>query len=96
MERCKALEALYQHVSDKYKLNCRTAVVAYEEAAEGIIVSTTDGAQYHGHMLIGAHGIHSQVRKLMADKVSETNELLAEEINQGIFALTHSTESSYY
>jgi 2-polyprenyl-6-methoxyphenol hydroxylase-like FAD-dependent oxidoreductase len=86
MERCKVLEILHEHVQDKSKLHPRRAVVAYEETAEGVIVKTDDGVQHHGHILIGADGIHSKVRKLMANKISQTNELLAEEINQGFWS----------
>ncbi|KGO78275.1 Monooxygenase, FAD-binding [Penicillium italicum] len=82
MERCKALEALYSHVKDKSKLHARTAVVEYEETAQGITVTTEDGEQHHGHILIGADGIHSKVRKLMADKISVTNQARAKEINE--------------
>lgn len=85
MERCKALEALHQHVIDKSKLHSCTAVVAYEETTEGVIVSTDDGVQHYGHMLIGADGIHSKVRELMAEKIGETNNLLAAEISHVCF-----------
>ncbi|KAJ5511075.1 Monooxygenase FAD-binding [Penicillium expansum] len=82
MERCKALEALHSHVQDKSKLHARTAVVGYEETAQGVIVTTEDGEQYHGHILIGADGIHSKVRKLMAEKISVVDQSLAMEINE--------------
>lgn len=83
MERCKALEALHSHVQDKSKLHARTAVVGYEETAQGVIVTTEDGEQYHGHILIGADGIHSKVRKLMAEKINVVDQSLAMEINEG-------------
>ncbi|KAI2709294.1 hypothetical protein CBS147332_6353 [Penicillium roqueforti] len=82
MERCKALEVLYNHVQDKSKLHARTAVVGYEETPQAVIVTTEDGTQHHGHILIGADGIHSKVRKLMADKISVTDQALANEINE--------------
>ncbi|EKV19896.1 Monooxygenase, FAD-binding [Penicillium digitatum] len=82
MERCKTLEALYSHVQNKSKVHARTAVVGYEETAQGVSVTTEDGEQYHGHILIGTDGIHSNVRKLMADKISVTDQSLAKEINE--------------
>ncbi|KAJ5560716.1 hypothetical protein N7513_003115 [Penicillium frequentans] len=82
MERCRALEILHSHVKDKSKLHARTAVVGYEENAQGVILTTEDGDHHHGHILIGADGIHSKVRKLMADKIEPTNKTLAKEINE--------------
>jgi hypothetical protein len=71
-------------VKDKSKLHDQTAVVGYEETAEGVIVTTEDGTQHRGHILIGADGIHSRVRKLMADKIGVTNPALAKDINEGL------------
>ncbi|KAJ5689708.1 hypothetical protein N7462_004100 [Penicillium macrosclerotiorum] len=82
MERCKALEALHDHVKDKSKLHARNAVVAYEETPEGVIVTTEDGEKHQGHILIGADGIHSKVRKLMTDKIGVVDQSLASEINE--------------
>lgn len=87
MERCKALEVLHSHVKDKSKLHPQTAVVEYQETAEGIILTTEDGGRHHGHILIGADGVHSKVRKLMADKIGVTNQSLAKKINEGLFNL---------
>lgn len=88
MERCKALEALHNHVKDKSKLHAQTAVVGYEETAQGIIVTTEDGEQHEGHILIGADGIHSKVRNLIADKISVTDESLARDITEGLLNLS--------
>lgn len=85
MERCKALEVLHSHVRDKSKLYAQTAVVGYEETAQGVIVTTEDGEQHKGHILIGADGIHSKVRKLMAERISATDESVAREITEGLF-----------
>ncbi|KAJ5476081.1 hypothetical protein N7475_001810 [Penicillium sp. IBT 31633x] len=82
MERCKALEVLHSHVRDKSKLHAQTAVVGYEETAQGVIVTTEDGEQHKGHILIGADGIHSKVRKLMAERISATDESVAREITE--------------
>ena len=51
MERCKALETLHDHVKDKSKLHAQAAVIGYEENSEGVVVTTEDGKQHHGHML---------------------------------------------
>ncbi|KAJ5971292.1 uncharacterized protein N7479_001210 [Penicillium vulpinum] len=82
IERCKALQALYNHVKDKSKLHAQTAIASYEETEHGIIVTTEDGEEHHGHILIGADGIHSKVRKLMSDEISVTDQALATQINQ--------------
>ncbi|KAJ5736210.1 uncharacterized protein N7483_001335 [Penicillium malachiteum] len=85
VERCKALEVLHNNVKDKSKLHAQTAVVGYEETADRVTITTEDGEQHEGSILIGADGIHSKVRKLMADKISVTDQSLAKEINEGGF-----------
>lgn len=83
MERCKALEVLHSHVKNKTKLHAETVAVGYEETAEGVILTTEDGEQHRGDILIGADGIHSEIRKLMAQKIGVVDQILAKEINEG-------------
>ncbi|KAJ5728386.1 hypothetical protein N7493_004716 [Penicillium malachiteum] len=86
VERCKALEVLHNHVKDKSKIHAQTAVVGYEETADCVTITTENGEQHQGSILIGADGIHSKVRKLMADKISVTDQALAKEINEAFIS----------
>jgi 2-polyprenyl-6-methoxyphenol hydroxylase-like FAD-dependent oxidoreductase len=71
-------------VKNKSKLHARTAVVGYEETSDGIIVMTQNGEQHYGDILIGADGVHSNVRQLMAEKISMVDENLAKRINESL------------
>ncbi|KAL3479737.1 hypothetical protein BJX99DRAFT_221685 [Aspergillus californicus] len=82
MERCKMLDILYRHVKDKSKLHAHTMITGYEETADQVIVTTEDGQQHHGHILIGTDGIHSTVRRLMADKLALRNPTLSKALNE--------------
>ncbi|KKK11808.1 hypothetical protein ARAM_002655 [Aspergillus rambellii] len=103
MERSKALEILHSHIKDKSKLHARTAIVEYEDIPNGVLITTQDGKKHQGHMLIGADGIHSKVRKLMADKISVTDPSLSREINEAftseyncIFAISENNPSNQF
>ncbi|KAF9892640.1 hypothetical protein FE257_001042 [Aspergillus nanangensis] len=85
MERCKALEILHSHIKDKSKLHDRNAITSYEETDEGVVITTQDGLTHHGHILIGADGIHSRVRDLMAKEIGKTNVALSQDITEGAF-----------
>lgn len=71
MERSKALEILHSHIPDKSKLHAFNGVVGYEETDDGVTITTQNGETYHGDILVGADGIHSTVRQLMAEKTGD-------------------------
>lgn len=83
MERCRALDILHDHVRDKSKLHASNGVTKYDEMADGIIVTTQDGETHRGDILIGADGIHSRVREVMAQKTSESDPEQSKEIIEG-------------
>lgn len=84
MERCKALEALHSHVMDKSKLHSNSAIISYEESDEEVTVTLNSGTKHRGNLLIGADGVHSKVRDLMADKIDQIDESLANNIREGL------------
>ncbi|GME30195.1 putative FAD binding domain protein [Neofusicoccum parvum] len=86
MERCEELRILYSHVKDKSKIHAHTAVESYDETDEGVTVTTSNGESFSGSILIGADGIHSRVRTLMADQISKTQPDLATELKEGFAA----------
>ncbi|RAH75689.1 FAD-dependent oxidoreductase [Aspergillus aculeatinus CBS 121060] len=82
MERSEMLRILHDHIADPRKLHSQSPVVAYEETPGGITVTTADGQKFQESILIGADGIHSRVRQLMAYKIRPTDVALAEGIEQ--------------
>ncbi|PYI24007.1 FAD/NAD(P)-binding domain-containing protein [Aspergillus violaceofuscus CBS 115571] len=82
MERSEMLRILHNHIANPRKLHSQSSVVAYEETPDGIIVTTVDGQTFQGSILIGADGVHSRVRQLMADRIRLTYTTLAEGIEQ--------------
>ncbi|KAL4883399.1 hypothetical protein BJY04DRAFT_216223 [Aspergillus karnatakaensis] len=73
MERSRALQILYDHIGDKSRVHVSNGVVDYEETDTRITITTQDGRKHSGHILVGADGIHSRVRQLMADKISSVD-----------------------
>jgi 2-polyprenyl-6-methoxyphenol hydroxylase-like FAD-dependent oxidoreductase len=83
MERCKVLEILHDHVADKSKLHANNGIVGYEETEEGVIVTTQDGTTHQGSILVGADGVHSRVREMMAQKTATTDAKQASQLLEG-------------
>ncbi|KAL4772853.1 hypothetical protein BDW60DRAFT_216088 [Aspergillus nidulans var. acristatus] len=48
------------------RIQVEIAIVRYEEATNGVLVTTQDGTTHHGHILVGADGIHSRLRRLVS------------------------------
>ncbi|PYH78976.1 FAD/NAD(P)-binding domain-containing protein [Aspergillus uvarum CBS 121591] len=82
LQQYEMLRILHNYIADPKKLHSQSPVVAYEETPFGITVTTADGQTFQGSILIGADGVHSRVRRLMADKIRLTNTALAEGIEQ--------------
>ncbi|KAL4793129.1 hypothetical protein BDV19DRAFT_380412 [Aspergillus venezuelensis] len=83
MERSRALQILHSHIHDKSKLHPSNGVVDYEETAEGVTVITQDGHSHRGQILVGADGIHSQVRQLIADKIRPVDPTASKDLVEG-------------
>ncbi|KAL4953547.1 hypothetical protein BDW69DRAFT_200095 [Aspergillus filifer] len=83
MERSRALQILHGHIQDKSKIHALNGVVDYEETTEGVTVITQDGQSHRGDILVGADGIHSQVRKLIADKIRPIDPTASKELVKG-------------
>lgn len=67
------LQVLYENIKDKTKILTGKRVQTVELKADGVVVKTADGSVYTGDILVGADGIHSQVRSEMwrlADELS--------------------------
>ncbi|KAL4812982.1 hypothetical protein BDW67DRAFT_188103 [Aspergillus spinulosporus] len=102
MERSEALKILHDHIQDKSRLHASNGVVGYKETTDGVLVATQDGTTHHGHILVGADGIHSRVRQLMAERIGKEDPELAMELIQGftseyncIFGASNNRKSSF-
>ncbi|PWY92291.1 FAD/NAD(P)-binding domain-containing protein [Aspergillus heteromorphus CBS 117.55] len=101
MERCEALRIVHSHIANPSKLHAHNGVVAYDETTDGVVVTTADGNPHRGDILIGADGIHSRVRQLMAEKIHQTDRVASEKITKAftseykcIFAVSRNDPAS--
>ncbi|KAJ9296677.1 hypothetical protein DTO271G3_4876 [Paecilomyces variotii] len=81
LERRILLKAIYNHIQNKDKIHSHAAVLEYDQDADGVVVTTSAGVSYRGDILVGADGIHSQIRTLMSKHSEETKEPLSKETN---------------
>ncbi|OMP89350.1 Zeaxanthin epoxidase, chloroplastic [Diplodia seriata] len=86
IERCEMLRILSSHIKNKDRLHPHTSIESYEQTEDGVSVTTNDGRVVQGSILVGADGIHSHVRGLMADEISKTDSVLAGELKTGFVA----------
>ncbi|KAL4758219.1 FAD-dependent oxidoreductase [Aspergillus foveolatus] len=102
MERSEALKILHDHIQDKLRLHASNGIVGYEETTDGVLVTTQDSTTHHGHILVGADGIHSRMRQLMAERIGKEDPRLAIELVQGftseyncIFGVSNNQKSPF-
>ncbi|EKG18706.1 Monooxygenase FAD-binding protein [Macrophomina phaseolina MS6] len=86
VERCEALRILHSHVKNKHNIHSLTSIESYHESDNGVSVTTSDGRVVHGSILLGADGIHSTVRSLMADEIAKADPKLGMDLKQGFVA----------
>jgi 2-polyprenyl-6-methoxyphenol hydroxylase-like FAD-dependent oxidoreductase len=91
MDRKFFLQSLYDNVQDKSKIHARVGVESYVETAEGVTVMTDKGERIEGSMIVGADGVHSRIRKLIAESVAKTNPTLAKSMGDGMSSLLFCT-----
>lgn len=56
------LQVLHENIKDKTKILTKKRVERVEVTDHGVVVTTSDKSSYKGDILIGADGIHSNVR----------------------------------
>ncbi|KAI1775534.1 FAD/NAD(P)-binding domain-containing protein [Hypoxylon cercidicola] len=71
MERRVCLEVLYGNIKDKSRIRANVGIASYIQTKHGITVITDRGESIQGSILVGADGVHSKVRSLLADSISE-------------------------
>lgn len=66
VDRYRFLFSLIDGIKDKSKVHDHEGVVSFTETEDGVTVRTEQGNVYEGSILVGADGVHSEVRKQMA------------------------------
>lgn len=59
------LQVLYDNIKDKTKILTGKRVQSVDMKEDKVVVKTEDGSLYTGDILVGADGVHSQVRSEM-------------------------------
>lgn len=82
MERKFWLSCIYNQIEDKSRIRANSGVASFVESAEGVEVTTESGEVLKGDILIGADGVHSAIRGLMADKIDSTDAAAAQRMRE--------------
>lgn len=82
MERKFWLSCLYNTIEDKSRVRPNCGVASFVESAEGVEVTTESGEILKGDILIGADGVHSPIRNLLADKIDGTDAAVAQKMRE--------------
>lgn len=83
------LSCIYNQIGDKSRIRTQTCVASFTEAKDGVEVVTDKGEAFKGDILLGADGIHSTIRKLIADKLTITNPAASKEMQTGFTSTYH-------
>lgn len=89
MERRFWQTCLYNQIKDKSRIRPQSGVASFKETEDGVEVVTDSGETIAGDLLLGADGIHSVVRKLMADNIATADAASSEEMRSGFVATYH-------
>lgn len=82
MERKFWLSCIYNTIKDKSRIHANSGVASFVETAEGVEVTTESGEIYKGDILIGADGVHSTIRGLLANKIEATDAEAAKKMRE--------------
>ncbi|KAM0261122.1 hypothetical protein ACHAQJ_002384 [Trichoderma viride] len=89
MERRFMLSCIYNQIADKSRIRAQTGVTSFTETEDGVEVVTNKGETIKGDILLGADGIHSTIRNLMADKLASTDPVSSKEMQTGFTSTYH-------
>ncbi|KAF3074543.1 FAD-dependent monooxygenase paxM [Trichoderma lentiforme] len=89
MERRFMLSCIYNQIADKSRIRAHTGVASFTETEDGVEVVTDKGETIKGDILLGADGIHSTIRNLMADKIASTDPTASKEMQSGFISNYH-------
>lgn len=65
LERTQLLEILYTHLPDKSRILTSKGVVRITPHGSKMTVTTADGDEFQGDLVVGADGVHSVTRREM-------------------------------
>ncbi|KAJ5968221.1 hypothetical protein N7501_004469 [Penicillium viridicatum] len=79
LDRQKILEILYESYPDHRNIRLGERVTKIESCGNAVIVRTSKGSVYRGHLIVGADGIHSKVRQEIWNALERTSSRVATE-----------------
>lgn len=65
VDRQMVVQAMWDNVRNKNNIHLNKRVQTVSLKPDGVEVTTTDGSKFEGDILVGADGVHSQVRSEM-------------------------------
>lgn len=71
IDRYRFLLLIYNGIKDKSKIRTREGLVSFIETSDGVTVRTDKGNVYEGSILVGADGVHSEVRNQLSALIAE-------------------------
>lgn len=89
MERKFWLSCIYNTIEDKSHIRANSGVASFVESADGVEVTTESGEVFKGDILIGADGVHSHIRSLLADKIEGTDAAAAQRMRECYVSTYH-------
>lgn len=79
LDRQKMLEILYENYPDRRSIRLGERVTKIESCGNAVIVRTSKGSAYRGHLIVGADGVHSKVRQEIWNTLERTSSGVATE-----------------
>lgn len=79
LDRQKMLEILYENYPDRRSIRLGEKVTKIESCGNSVIVRTSKGSAYRGHLIVGADGVHSKVRQEIWNTLERTSSGVATE-----------------
>lgn len=89
MERKFWLSCLYNQIKDKSRVRAHSGVASFVETADGVEVTTESGEVLKGDILIGADGVRSAMRGLLANKIEGTDAAAAKQMRECYVSTYH-------
>lgn len=86
MERRFWLNCIYNGIQNKSKVIPHTSVTSFCEIEDGVEVTTKEGKIIQGDILLGADGINSTIRNIMASHIASTDATASKEMRSGFTA----------